>query len=279
MPNRILREGILTSDKVARLGWAAEVFYRRLMSVADDYGRFHALAKLLRAACYPLQIDKVSDADIGKWLSECETAGLVSVYPAQDGKRYIQIANFGQQVRAKSKFPDAGDAAPLQSSASNCEQVPAVAHLVVSEFVSVSEGVVGDSRKRDPRAKSKKTAMPEGFAVSARVAAWAKEKSFDRVDEHLQAFARKCAANGYQYADWDAALMEAIREDWAKLRVVRGAVGGFAPAAAVTAPSAAAEQTAALLAQQAEAGRRANSPEAQAARLAAMAKVKGAAHV
>jgi hypothetical protein len=51
-------------------------------------------------------------------------------------------------------------------------------------------------------------------------------------------------------------------------------------AAAAAAPGVSAvAQTAALLAQQAEAGRRANSPEAQAARLAAMAKVKGAAHV
>ena len=69
--------------------------------------------------------------------------------------------------------------------------------------------------------------------------------------------------------------MEAIREDWAKLRVVRGPVGGFAPAGAVTAPSAAVEQTAAYLAQEAEAARRATGPEAQAARLAAMAKLKG----
>jgi hypothetical protein len=43
----------------------------------------------------------------------------------------------------------------------------------------------------------------------------------------------------------------------------------------ITAPSGAAvAQTAALLAQQAEAGRRANSPEAQAARRAAMAKFR-----
>jgi len=37
-------------------------------------------------------------------------------------------------------------------------------------------------------------------------------------EEHLDAFRRKAMANAYAYADWDAALMEAIREDWAKLR-------------------------------------------------------------
>jgi hypothetical protein len=117
------------------MSWPAEVLYRRLMSVADDHGRFHSIPKLIRAACYPLQIDKVSDADIGKWLTECVTAALVSVYPASDGKRYLQVEKFGQQVRAKSKFPD-----PLPTSDSTCEQLLANAHL--GGGVVGGEGVV-----------------------------------------------------------------------------------------------------------------------------------------
>lgn len=106
MPSRILREGILTSERVAALAWDEEVFYRRLMSVVDDFGRFHGNPKLVRAACYPLHLEKVSDADIVKWLRATEKAGLVSVYPAPDGKRYLEMLDFRQQVRAKdSKFP------------------------------------------------------------------------------------------------------------------------------------------------------------------------------
>lgn len=106
MPNRILREGILTSERVNLLGWAEEVFYRRLMSVVDDFGRYHANAKLIRAACYPLALDKVSDADVEKWLLATEKAALISVYPAEDGKRYLELIDFRQQARAKaSKFP------------------------------------------------------------------------------------------------------------------------------------------------------------------------------
>lgn len=106
MPNRIIRDGILQSEAVAELTWPEEVFYRRLMSVVDDYGRYHALPKLLRAACYPLQIDKVSDSDIGKWIAGCVNAGLVRVYPAKDGKSYLEIVKFGQRVQSKSKFPE-----------------------------------------------------------------------------------------------------------------------------------------------------------------------------
>ena len=42
MPNRILRDGILMSPRVNVLSSEAELFYRRLMSVVDDYGRFSA---------------------------------------------------------------------------------------------------------------------------------------------------------------------------------------------------------------------------------------------
>lgn len=76
------------------------------MSAVDDYGRYTANPKLLRAALYPLQLDKVTDADIGKWTACVQKAGLVSVYPASDGKRYLELLDFRQQVKAKkSKFP------------------------------------------------------------------------------------------------------------------------------------------------------------------------------
>jgi hypothetical protein len=135
MPNRIIREGILTSPRMAKLGWAEEVFYRRLMSVVDDFGRYYADAGLLHAACYPRQLNKVSDSDIGKWLTACVNAALVRVYPAQDGERYLQLLDFGQQVRAKkSRFPD-----PLSTCVADAEHPQANAPVFVSVSVDVSD--------------------------------------------------------------------------------------------------------------------------------------------
>ncbi|MDN8612765.1 hypothetical protein [Variovorax ginsengisoli] len=145
MPNRILREGILTSERVEKLNWAEEVFYRRLMSVVDDFGRYYARPALLLAACYPLLLKKVSDSDIEKWLSACENAALVRVYPAQDGKRYLQLLDFKQQVRAAtSKFPQPPDtcAADAQQMHGSSE---ASAHLGVSVSGGVSEGEGGNA--------------------------------------------------------------------------------------------------------------------------------------
>lgn len=106
VPNRILRDGIITSELINSLSWPAEVFYRRLHSVVDDYGRFPAHPSLLRAACYPLRLNDVSDRDVEKWLAECADKALVKVYEVE-GKRYLEVARFSQRVRAdKSKCPD-----------------------------------------------------------------------------------------------------------------------------------------------------------------------------
>jgi hypothetical protein len=142
MPNRILREGILTSAKIAKLNWPEEVFYRRLMSLVDDFGRYFASPDILRGHAFPRQLNKVSDSDVGKWLHSCADAGLVRVYSAQDGERYLEIVNFGQQVRAlKSKFPQP----PAVDS--TCNHLLSDAHL----DVSVSEDVIEDVTTAAPR--------------------------------------------------------------------------------------------------------------------------------
>ena len=105
MPNRILREGILTSERVNRLDWPSEVFYRRLLSVVDDYGRYFAHVSLLRAALFALRLDLVSNDDVAHWLEKTRQVGLVDLYEV-DGKLYLQVWNFKQQARAKqSEFP------------------------------------------------------------------------------------------------------------------------------------------------------------------------------
>lgn len=106
MPTRLLREGIISSPRVNSLSPLAELFYRRLMSIVDDYGRFYAAPMSLRAACYPLRLDSVRDSDVAKWLSECASSRLLVVYEVAS-VRYLEMLDFRQQVRAKkSKYPE-----------------------------------------------------------------------------------------------------------------------------------------------------------------------------
>lgn len=143
MPNRIIRADILTSEAVCALDWASEVFYRRLLSVVDDYGRHEAGIQLLRSKCYPLQTDDVRVADITRWMAACQKAGLIALYEVA-GKRYLEVAKFGQQRRTDSKFP------PPPAIDINCQQTPSDAHLGVSVSGDVSEDGGGKRGTRLP---------------------------------------------------------------------------------------------------------------------------------
>lgn len=104
MPTRLIRDAILTSGRVASLSWEAEVFYRRLMSVADDYGLYDARTPILRSALYPLQLDKMSECNIQRCLSACEAAGLILLYSYNE-KPYLMILGFDQQGKSMPKWP------------------------------------------------------------------------------------------------------------------------------------------------------------------------------
>lgn len=223
MPNRIIRSGILTSEKVNALSLESEVFFRRLMSIVDDHGRCEAHPAMLRAALYPLRIEKVRETAINRMLAETAAIGLVHCYQVGT-KTYLEIVNFGQQKRSESKCPGP-DGAPSDSqkepTRSTCladatqvpasdahekapaTHVPADAHLgvVVVGGVSVvgGGGVGGKPRPlsiEDAKAYAKELNLPEVEAC----------KFFD----HFQANGWR-QKGGNAIKDWRAAL-----RNWAR---------------------------------------------------------------
>ncbi len=145
MPDRILRAGIISSDDVNKLSWAGEVFYRRLMSVVDDFGRYDARPSVLRADLYKLRLDKVSESDVVKWMDECSKAGLVRFYDV-DGKSFLEVQKFNQRLRAmKSKYPAPADIRGHLTAD--------VGHLRTEEKRNESE-VETESKSEDPIPKN-----------------------------------------------------------------------------------------------------------------------------
>lgn len=217
MPNRIIREGILTSERVAALDWASEVFYRRLHSIVDDYGRHEAGHQLLRAKCYPLQTDSVRVADIARWMAACHDSGLILVYGA-NGKQYLEVCDFNQRTRTDSKYP-----AP-PSSANTCPQMPANARLGVCVVGGVCEDVVEQvappsaTPAADPKPKAKNgSRLPEGWTLPPEWAAWARAKRPDlNIQEQGEKFADFFhAAPGVKgrKTDWQATWRNWIRNE------------------------------------------------------------------
>lgn len=152
MPDRIIRAGILTSESVSKLTPSGEVFYRRLMSVVDDFGRYDGRAAILRAALYPLQLTRVSESDIERWILETGEASLVRRYTVEGGP-YLEIVKFGQKIRSRSKWPDP------PTSADSCQQVPTDVPVVVF----------------DSRSRSRASRLPKDWTLPDNWKAWALE--------------------------------------------------------------------------------------------------------
>lgn len=80
------------------------------------------------------------------------------------------------------------------------------------------EGAAPATPPKRPR-KKPETEIPENFEVSERVKAWAAENHFtdNRVSQNFAKFALWAKSKDKRYSDWDAALMAAIRDNWAEV--------------------------------------------------------------
>ena len=212
MPTRYLKAGIRDSETIDRLSSAAEVLYYRLLVTVDDFGRYDARPAMLKAACFPIK-ESVTQKHIENLLSDLIRHQLVSVYYV-DEKPYLQMQKWDNVPRAKeSKFP-AQTLIDVQAH-TVVQQLHTDVPLTVTETVTKTKTDISQDK---PAKRKQKVSMPDDFGISEKVALWAKENNFDRLNDHLDAFKRKAEMNGYRYVNWDLAFMEAIREDWAKLR-------------------------------------------------------------
>lgn len=150
MPNRILRD-FTDSDRVNLLTAEAERLYVRLMMKADDFGRYFADPKRLKAFLFPLK-DQIRETDISRWLAECEKAGLLRFYDAT-GKRFLELWNFGQRLRNMRKIH------PVPESDSNSPRVAASCGNPPPETESETESESETETKERDKARS-----PEKFA-------------------------------------------------------------------------------------------------------------------
>ena len=135
MPNRILRDGVLDSRAVSALTDDGQILFYRLMSIADDYGRYHADPELIRAKCFPLLLDRWPLSRVANALTNLNETKvstgvpLVVIYGTSSStNKYLQIEGFGQRTRTPSKFPD-----------------PSVRELVVAMRTNVSNDVTNAS--------------------------------------------------------------------------------------------------------------------------------------
>jgi len=123
MPNRILRDWT-DSYSINELDALAERFFVRLIMKVDDFGRFHADPRLLKANLFPL-LPEIRDTDISRWTAACEKSGLIRCYVDARGRQFLEIQNFRQRTRqSESKFPGPMDGTTIPATSQAGESPP-----------------------------------------------------------------------------------------------------------------------------------------------------------
>jgi hypothetical protein len=142
LPNRILRDWT-DSGRIDLLTAEGERFFTRLIMKVDDFGRFYAEPRRLRSACFPLK-DSIRDADISRWLAECEKAGVVCCYEAT-GCRYVCVLRFNQRLRAmKERFPRPPDDLTVTCQSDDRQMTAAFVSDSVSDSQQGKRGCKGE---------------------------------------------------------------------------------------------------------------------------------------
>ncbi len=108
MPTRYLKESINTSHNMAELSHGAERMCTRLITRADDYGRFDAHPEVIKGGCFPL-VKNATIEDIVGWKKELAQWKLVRYYRI-NGREYGYFITWekhqGKPRAKQSKFPD-----------------------------------------------------------------------------------------------------------------------------------------------------------------------------
>lgn len=214
-------------------------FFMDLLLIADQEGNVIATRD---AIAKDLGIPR-SEVDWG--LERLMQPDNESGNPENEGRRLVAIEGrgYGWTILNYGFYRDVKTAAELRSAnarrqaefkarhrasnASNDEvTLPNKSNPSSSCSDSPSEPISKAEQKPKKERRAKRAAlvpMPDGFEVSDRVRAWAEGYGFSQLDKHLEHFQDQARARAYVYADWDAALMNAIRKDWAGLRTTAAA--------------------------------------------------------
>lgn len=103
MPQRFLKPGFRTSQRLARCPMQARLMFANLLTLVDDWGRYEGDKGLLRRECFPL--DDIRQKDVDEWIESLEQNDLLTRYEV-DGAWYVQLRRWTERTRSKSsKYP------------------------------------------------------------------------------------------------------------------------------------------------------------------------------
>lgn len=128
MPNRIIKDSIMTSETVGGLDDFAFRLFVSLICLADDCGRGRANPAIIRGQAFPLR-DDVTKEQVEQALQELHDAGAVQIYRV-NGTEYFWLPSWEkhQRVRYNPRWPgpeEADDERPPKAAESGQQPLTA----------------------------------------------------------------------------------------------------------------------------------------------------------
>lgn len=237
---RNIKPGFYKNEDLAECSVWARLIFPGLWMLADREGRMEDRPKRIKGELLPYD-----SVEVDPLLDELARFGFILRYEL-DGQRFIQICKFAEHQTPHIREQASSIPAPDETVQSTTKAVPRQClddgeasprspdslnpSLLNPSSLNVGNAPepVAPAAPKKSRAPAK-TPLPADFCISERVQRWADEKGHRHLQRHFDHFVSACKAKGYVYADWDQALQNAIRDDWAKVNVpqARGSPGGY----------------------------------------------------
>lgn len=116
MPNRVIKDSICESKGLSECSFFAADLYKRLITYADDYGRFNSDTAIIRARLYPREYEYVLESDIIDGLIELCGVGKIAFYTTK------YFGQFKKRVGVYGVFPNWKEHQRIRESKAKCPE-------------------------------------------------------------------------------------------------------------------------------------------------------------
>lgn len=194
MPNRIIKDSICESEKLANLNDFEFRLWVGLITQADDAGRGDARPAIIKGRVFPLR-ERVTIKEITAALHALAAGSCVTLYEV-DGRPYYQFPGWAKHQRirdSKPKYPAPEDGKPIgiddfaisPRAAASCGELPPKYNPIQSNTIQSESETNTRTRVSDGFEKFW-IAYPKKVGKDAALKAWAKTKGVS-IDIILQA--------------------------------------------------------------------------------------------
>lgn len=215
MPNRMIKDSMLTSDKIASLSDFEFRLWIGLILCVDDVGRGDARAAIIKGRVFPLR-ERISLRDIEDALHGLAAKGCISLYTV-GGKSYFWFPTWGKHQRirdVKPKYPGPNDEMPLcdslRQTAADCSGPPPETKTKPNQTELQSEPQTETEDKDEPRARESVNVVDVVVGVTGKLS----QKARVELNGFLDSMGEECVLKAVETAQ------EAGRPTWSYIRGV-----------------------------------------------------------